>query len=127
MESVTIIISIATILNAILVIMNFIEKIKKPVDNVIDKKFQEALEPINDKLNTIDNRIDKIDKNECKNYLTEFLEDIKKGVPKSDIQIQRATEVYDHYINDLHLNTYIHDNWERYMKGGRNNGVFRSN
>ena len=127
MESVTIIISIATILNTILVIMNFIEKIKKPVDNVIDKKFQEALEPINDKLNTIDNRIDKIDKNECKNYLTEFLEDIKKGVPKSDIQIQRATEVYDHYINDLHLNTYIHDNWERYMKGGRNNGVFRSN
>lgn len=118
MEIATIIISIATVLNAILVIMNFIEKIKKPVDNVIDKRFQEALEPINDKLNTIDNRIDKIDKNECKNYLTEFLEDIKNGVPKSDIQIQRATEVYDHYINDLHLNTYIHDGWERYMKGG---------
>lgn len=115
----TVIISIATILNAILVIMGFIAKIKKPVDNVIDKKFQEALEPINDKLNTIDNRIDKIDKNECKNYLTEFLEDIKNGIPKSDIQIQRATEVYDHYINDLHLNTYIHDGWERYMKGGR--------
>lgn len=119
MEVTTVIISIATVLNAILVIMNFIEKIKKPVDNVIDKRFQEALEPINDKLNTIDNRIDKIDKNECKNYLTEFLEDIKNGVPKSDIQIQRATEVYDHYINDLHLNTYIHDGWERYMKGGR--------
>lgn len=115
----TVIISIATILNAILVIMGFIAKIKKPVDNVIDKKFQEALEPINDKLNTIDNRIDKIDKNECKNYLTEFLEDIKNGIPKSDIQIQRATEVYDHYINELHLNTYIHDGWERYMKGGR--------
>ena len=119
MEIATIIISIATILNAVLVIMNFVGKIKKPVDNVIDKKFQIALEPINDKLNTIDNRIDKIDKNECKNYLTEFLEDIKNGVPKSDIQIQRATEVYDHYINDLHLNTYIHDGWERYMKGGR--------
>lgn len=119
MEIATIIISIATVLNAVLVIMNFVEKIKKPVDNVMDKKFQVALEPINDKLNTIDNRIDKIDKNECKNYLTEFLEDIKNGVPKSDIQIQRATEVYDHYINDLHLNTYIHDGWERYMKGGR--------
>lgn len=119
MEIETIIISIATVLNAILVIMNFVEKIKKPVDNVMDKKFQVALEPINDKLNTIDNRIDKIDKNECKNYLTEFLEDIKNGIPKSDIQIQRATEVYDHYINELHLNTYIHDGWERYMKGGR--------
>ena len=117
MEIETIIISIATVLNAILVIIGFIAKLKKPVDTVIDKKFQEALEPVNCKLNVIDNRIDKIDKNECKNYLTEFLEDIKNGVSKSDIQIQRATEVYDHYINDLHLNTYIHDSWEKLMKG----------
>ena len=50
--------------------------------------------------------------------MSDILEDIKNEVPKSDIQIQRATEVYDHYINDLHLNTYIHDNWEKYMKGG---------
>lgn len=119
MEIETIIISIATVLNAILVIIGFVSKIKKPVDNAIDKKFQEALEPVNEKLNTIDDRIDKIDKNECKNYLTEFLEDIKNGVPKSDIQIQRATEVYDHYVNDLHLNTYIHDSWEKLMKGGK--------
>ena len=119
MEIETIIISIATVLNAILVIIGFVSKIKKPVDNAIDKKFQEALEPVNEKLNTIDDRIDKIDKNECKNYLTEFLEDIKKGVPKSDIQIQRATEVYDHYVNDLHLNTYIHDSWEKLMKGDK--------
>ena len=97
------IISIATVLNAILVIMNFIAKIKKPVDNVVEKKFEEALKPINEKLEVIDTRIDKLDKNECKNY----------------IQIQRATEVYDHYINDLHLNTYIHDSWEKYMKGDK--------
>lgn len=119
MEIATIIISIATVLNAVLVIIGFVGKIKKPVDNAIDKKFQEALGPINDKLNIIDNRIDKIDKNECKNYLTEFLEDIKNGVTKSDIQIQRATEVYDHYVNDLHLNTYIHDSWEKLMKGDK--------
>ena len=43
------IISIATVLNAILVIMNFIAKIKKPVDNVVEKKFEEALKPINEK------------------------------------------------------------------------------
>ena len=113
------IISIATVLNAILVIMNFISKIKKPVDNAVEKKFEEALKPINEKLEVIDTRIDKLDKNQCKNYLTEFLEDVKNGIPKSDIQIQRATEVYDHYINDLHLNTYIHDSWEKYMKGAK--------
>ena len=113
------IISIATVLNAILVIMNFISKIKKPVDNAVEKRFEEALKPINEKLEVIDTKIDKLDKNQCKNYLTEFLEDVKNGIPKSDIQIQRATEVYDHYINDLHLNTYIHDSWEKYMKGAK--------
>jgi len=114
-----IIISIATFLNAILAICSFIGKVKKPVDNAVDNKFKEALKPINEKLEMIDTRIDKLDKNQCKNYLTEFLEDIKNGISKSDIQIQRATEVYDHYINDLHLNTYIHDSWEKLMKGGK--------
>ncbi len=119
MERISImIISLATFLNALIVIVTFISKVKKPVDNVVDKKFTEALKPINDKLSVIDDRIDKLDKNQCKNYLTEFLEDVKNGIPKSDIQIQRATEVYDHYINDLRLNTYIHDSWEMYMKGG---------
>ena len=118
-----VIISIATFLNALIAIAAFVSKVKKPVDNAVDKKFTiekftEALKPINDKLSVINDRIDKLDKNQCKNYLTEFLEDIRNGIPKSDIQIQRATEVYDHYINDLHLNTYIHDSWEKLMKGG---------
>lgn len=115
----TTIISIATVLNAILVIMNFISKIKKPVDNAVEKKFEEALKPIKTELVEIKEDIKRLDKNQCKNYLTEFLEDVKNGIPKSDIQIQRATEVYDHYINDLHLNTYIHDGWEKYMKGAK--------
>lgn len=118
-EIAMVVISIATFFNALLTISEFVKKAKKPVDNVMDKKIQEVLKPINEKLDTIDERIDKLDKNQCKNYLTEFLEDIKNDVPKSDIQIQRATEVYDHYINDLHLNTYIHDSWESLMKGGR--------
>ncbi len=106
------VVSIATFLNALSTIMAFISKAKKPVD----KKLQQVLEPINNKLNNINDRIDKLDKNQCKNYLTEFLEDLKKGVEKTDIEKQRATEVYDHYRNDLHLNTYIHDEWEIYMK-----------
>mgnify|MGYP001122079533 CR=1 FL=1 len=111
-----IVISIATLLNALLAIFSFISKIKKPVDNVVDKKFERALEPLNAKLDDIDKRIDGLDKSECKNYLTEFIEDVKNGVVKSDIQIQRATEVYDHYRKDLHGNSYIHDGWQKYVK-----------
>lgn len=115
----TTIISIATVLNAILVIMNFITKIKKPVGNAVEKKFEEALKPIKTELIEIKEDIKRLDKNQCKNYLTEFLEDLKKGVEKTDIEKQRATEIYDHYRNDLHLNTYIHDEWEQYMKGAK--------
>lgn len=59
-----IIISIATFLNAILAICSFISKIKKPVDNAVDNKFKEALKPIDEKLEIIDTRIDKLDKNQ---------------------------------------------------------------
>ena len=108
--------SIVGIISSINIIMSFIEKIKKPVDKIADKKIKEVLLPINQELKKIREDINRIDKNECKNYLTEFLEDMKKGIEKTDIEKQRATEVYDHYTNDLHLNSYIHTEWEKLMK-----------
>lgn len=108
--------SIVGVISSINIIMSFIEKIKKPVDKIADKKIKEVLEPINTELKNIRQDVIRIDKNECKNYLTEFLEDIKKGIEKTDIEKQRATEVYDHYTNDLHLNSYIHTEWEKLMK-----------
>lgn len=111
-----IIISIATFLNAILTIVTVIGKVKKPVDNVVDKKFEEALKPVNEKLDNMDNTIKKLDKTQCMNYLVEFIEDSKNGIPKDDIQKKRASEVFDHYTQDLHGNSYIHDGWEKYVK-----------
>lgn len=108
--------SIVGIISSINIIMSFIEKIKKPVDKIADKKIKEVLLPINQELKKIREDVIRIDKNECKNYLTEFLEDMKKGIEKTDIEKQRATEVYDHYTNDLHLNSYIHTEWEKLMK-----------
>ena len=108
--------SIVGIISSINIIMSFIEKVKKPVDKIADKKIKEVLLPINQELKKIREDVNRIDKNECKNYLTEFLEDMKKGIEKTDIEKQRATEVYDHYTNDLHLNSYIHTEWEKLMK-----------
>lgn len=108
--------SIVGVISSINIIMSFIEKIKKPVDKIADKKIKEVLMPINQELKKIREDVNRIDKNECKNYLTEFLEDMKKGIEKTDIEKQRATEVYDHYTNDLHLNSYIHTEWEKLMK-----------
>ena len=111
-----IVISIATFLNAIITIANFVGKVKKPVDEAIDNRFKEALEPVNEKLDKVNQDIRRLDKNQCMNYLVNFIEDSKNGIPKDEIQKKRASEVYDHYTNDLHGNSYIHDGWEKYVK-----------
>ncbi|MCI8654273.1 MAG: hypothetical protein HFJ48_00105 [Clostridia bacterium] len=111
-----IVISLATFLNAISVIITFIAKAKKPIDKIVDNRFKEALEPLNSKLSTIEQRTDKIDENQCRNFLVDFLADVEVGIEKDEIQIKRAYEVYEHYTNDLHKNSYIHDKWERLMK-----------
>lgn len=111
-----IIISLATLLNAVLAIANFVGKVKKPVDNAMKEKLNEVLEPINEKLDNVNIDIKKLDKNQCMNYLVDFIEGSKNGIPKDEIQKKRASEVYDHYTNDLHGNSYIHDGWEKYVK-----------
>lgn len=117
MEQISIIIiSIATFLNALSAIITFIGKAKKPVDNAVDKKLQEVLQPIHDKLDNVNIDIKKLDKNQCMNYLVEFIEDSKNGITKDEIQKKRASEVYDHYTQDLHGNSYTHDGWDKYVK-----------
>ena len=111
-----IIISIATFLNAVSVIATFVGKMKKPVDKVFDNKFSEALKPIKEQLDDVNLNVKRLDKNQCINYLVEFIDDSKNGIPKDDIQRKRASEVYDHYVNDLKGNSYIHAGWEKYVK-----------
>ncbi len=98
---VDIIIKISAFITALTTILVFIKKI-------MDHQFK----PIN-------NKIDIIDKNQCRNYLVDFLADIEAGVEKDECQIERAYELYDHYTKDLNGNSYIHDKWEKLMKGRR--------
>ena len=115
-KAVAMVISIATLLNSILIIANFIKQAKKPVKDALDNKLQNALEPINEKLDNVNADIKRLDKNQCMNYLVNFIEDSKNGIPKDEIQKKRASEVYDHYTMDLHGNSYFHDGWEKYVK-----------
>lgn len=76
----------------------------------IKKIFTKQLEPINV-------TIKQLDINQCKNYLVRFLADVENGEKLDNVEIERAYEVYDHYTKDLNGNSYIHDKWERLMKG----------
>lgn len=67
-------------------------------------------------LEPLSKKIDKLDINECRNYLVDFLVDVERGIDKDEIQIKRAYEIYDHYTNDLKGNSYIHDRWNKLMK-----------
>lgn len=61
-------------------------------------------------------KIDNLDESQCKNFLVTFLKSVEKGEKMDEVEIQRAYEVYDHYINELKKNSYIHNKWEKIMK-----------
>lgn len=61
-------------------------------------------------------KFDQKDTLDCKRYLVDFLNDVEHGVEKDEEQWQLAHETYDHYINDLNENSYVHDKWERVTK-----------
>lgn len=71
---------------------------------------------INNQLKPLNKKIDKIDENQCRNFLVDFLADVEKGIIKDEVQTKRAYEVYEHYTTDLHKNSYIHNKWEKLMK-----------
>jgi len=75
----------------------------------VNKIFKTKLDPIN-------KSIEKLDENQCKNFLVTFLKALENGETMDEAEVKRAYEVYDHYKNDLHKNSYIHDKWEKLMK-----------
>lgn len=99
------ILTIASFVTAITVILTALKKI---LNAILDNFFQEKIDPLFKSIN-------KLDEHHCKDYLVNFLNKVKNGEIISEIDRKRAYEVYDHYTNDLHKNSYIHDEWEKYM------------
>ena len=80
--------------------------INKTLKEWISKNFNEKVEPFNDKLNELDNKITSVDLGTCKNYLTRSLADLEKGNCLSDTELERFWEQYEHYL-DNGGNSYI--------------------
>ena len=93
MEIIDLIIKISSLLTAISVILVNINKV-----------FQNT-----------DKKITELEKNQCKNFLVDFLARVENKEKITDCQKNRAYEIYDHYINDLKGNSFIKDKWERLM------------
>ena len=74
------------------------------------KIFNKQLEPLH-------NTVKQLDIDQCKNHLARFLAAVESGKKLDNVEIAHAHEVYDPYRTDLNGNSYIHDKWERLMKG----------
>lgn len=97
---------IASVLTFILTLASSISALLIGMKKILNKQ----LEPLNQ-------TVRQLDVNQCKNYLVRFLADVENHEKLDNVEIERAYEVYDHYTKDLNGNSYIHDKWERLMRG----------
>ena len=87
-----------------------LEEIKKVNDNVnsVRKEMTIKMEENYKKLN---NKIDSLEINQCKDAIIDFISDVKSDKNVSSKE-ERAYEAYDKYTNVYHQNSYIHKLWE---------------
>lgn len=95
------------------------EALFKFVEWFFDRKDRKEENPILKELAEIRKDIRLLDKATCKNFLVRCLADFEKGNRLSDVEVERFWEQYDHYINELHENTYIKEWTESLKKEGK--------
>ncbi len=88
---------------------------KIAVKNAVDEQFKDLSKTLTD----IDDKLTKVDKETCKNFLVRCLADVERGDTMSETELERFNEQYDHYIDDLHQNTYIKDKVKKLKAEGK--------
>lgn len=95
-----------------------IEYLCQKISHAATKWLQEGLEPINDKLDALDKKIDANELEADKTILVRFLADIKNGKELTDVERERLHETYAHYTS-LHGNSYVHTEVEKLKEAGK--------
>lgn len=72
----------------------------------IKASMKEQMDSIDTKLDSLNDRLDQVDMESCKNYLVTFLSKVEKGVYIDEIEKERFWEQYQHY-QKLGGNSYI--------------------
>lgn len=94
-------------------IKTWIEESLKSRFDAIDKQNEKILAKIDD----VDTRLDKVDMENCKNYLVTFLAEVRRGEVKDPTEVQRFWEEYDHYISKGG-NSYVREGVEELKAKG---------
>lgn len=96
-----------------------IRYLKNAIVEFLYKALDERFKTVNDKLDGMENTINKLDTQSCKNFLVRYLADIERGDLIYESEEQRFWEEYDHYVDDLHENSYIKEWVARLKKEGK--------
>ena len=85
-----------------------LSKLKKWLESLLNEKFN----AIDLRLDTLAERVDDVDMNNCKNFLVSTIGDIESGRTIDAVEMQRFWEQYDHYTSHGG-NSYIREKVNR--------------
>lgn len=94
----------------------------KRVEEIVEKQVKlitPSAEQLALELSELKEQVRNLDTNECKNYLQQTISAIEAGLNVDEVTKIRFNEVYDHYSNDLHMNSWVHSAYEKLKKEGK--------
>jgi uncharacterized protein YpuA (DUF1002 family) len=93
--------------------------IAKFATSSVKKIMSEQLAQTNQKIDYLTAKITQVDTDTTKNYIQQMISALDAGEPIDSVAIKRFYENYDHYVNDLHLNSWVHASVERLESEGK--------
>ena len=107
----------------------FTKKVESIVSDIVIKQietFKPTITDLKSQISDLNNKLDKamdsihqVDIDNAKNYLQQIISAIDNGAYVDEATKIRFGEVYDHYSNDLHLNSWVHSSIEKLQKEGK--------
>ena len=110
---------VSIILLFIVGLIRGVQELKKSIKDFLQKLLDDQFKEVNGKLDAMQTSITKLDKQTCKNFLVRYLADIERGACIYDSEQERFWEEYDHYIDELHENSYIKEWVAKLKKEGK--------
>ena len=96
-----------------------VRQLRKEIKEAISESLKDEFKEVNDKLDTLQTSLTKVDTQTCKNFLVRYLADVERGAHIYNDEQKRFWEEYDHYTNELKENSYIKEWVEQLKKEGK--------
>ncbi len=110
---------ISVIVLFIIGLIRGVKELKKSIKEFLQKLLEDQFKEVNNKLDEMQTSITTLDVQGTKNFLVRYLADVERGQYIYDSEARRFWEEYDHYIDDLHENSYIKEWVARLKKEGK--------